>query len=321
MTNESIIAALAACAEHELAPGLATGAGKYLGSIDPRLTNEALLFSHRYARTQPKVVLDLAASRCIAVTFKIGAGERELAELETKHGTFGVLFRELAEFALDGTTQVARNARETRLARLPVGARLQSVILGGLSIATSGYATLPTVMPIAELNEAWIAFIADVPRVQAARAQAEREEAELWRRGQHPSQRPNPASRRLLESCKIQHGGSLLDLTAGAVIDDPQLLGALEHAGALIGSLDDMPQARNLQPGEARFRGAFRAAMGVGGYRAYREGHMLTNVTKSDVDELRHAGAVLDFGGPIMESHPEFYNGSKPPRGGSRKAA
>ena len=158
-----------------------------------------------------------------------------------------------------------------------------------------------------------------VPAVQAARAQAEREAELVWRNGTHPLQKPNPNSKRLLESFKIQHVGALLDLVAGQVIDDPALLGALIDSGALIGSLDDMPSARNLQPGEARFRSAFKAAMGVGGWRSYREGDTLTAVTLGDVDELRRAGAVLDFGGDIIAHNPDFFP-PKPPSGG-RKAA
>ncbi|GAC1409723.1 MAG: hypothetical protein NVSMB64_18560 [Candidatus Velthaea sp.] len=144
-----------------------------------------------------------------------------------------------------------------------------------------------------------------------------REEEIAWRNGTHPSQQPNASARRLLEPFKIMHGSALLDLTAGAVIDDPGLLGNLEAAGAIIGSLDELPRVRNLQPGEARFRAAFEAAMGHGGWRSYSEGEMLTGVSQGDVDELRRCGAVVDFGGDVL-TNPNIT--SPPPRGGRKVA-
>ena len=304
----------------ELSLALVTGEGRFIARLEPEMPQDAVKLAHAYSRTQPQIAIDLRQSRVVAISFRLGS-EASYAQLEAQHGKLEAPTREVAEYAHDGVVKLGRHVREVRLARVSsdVARTLTDVTVDAVEIRTTGLATMPA-GAIADLPEAWITYIADVPRMQAARAQAEREEAELWRQGRHPSQQPNPNSKRLLEAFRVQHNSALLDLAAGAIIDDPQLLGALEHAGALIGSLDDMPRARNLQPGEARFRSSFRAAMGVGGWRSYREGDTLTNVTMTDVNELRHAGAVIDFGGDVIAANPEFFSNPTPLRG-SRKTA
>ena len=166
---------------------------------------------------------------------------------------------EQTRFEQDGRTATGRHVRAVRVAQwadeeaCPKG----DIRDGEVSIIGVGYAPLTMSTPFEPLSEKWMAHVVSIPAMQAARAQAEREEAVAWRNGTHPSQKPNVDLKRLLKSIKIQHKGSMIDLAAGQVIDDPSLLGALFNSGALIGDLAEAPRARNLQPGEARFRGSF----------------------------------------------------------------
>ena len=309
-----------ACAKNGFSASLATGTGRVLGTIDARLMSDALVLAHRYARSQPKIVVDFGASRCVAISFKIGA-EAELIELEVKLGTFGgTSVRELAEFANDGVTRVPRHARELRLARIPEGVRLPSAIVGSLTIATAGFASLPSVMPPSDLSEPWRAYIADLPRAQATRDREAREADALWLQGRHPSQQPDPNAKRLLENFKLTHNGSMLTLDAGFVVEDPQLIGSLESAGAILGTLDEIPKARGLAPGTLRFLAPHSVARGPGGLQQYREGQIVDGVSQHFVDELRRDGASVDFGGPVIEQYAEFFP-PKPPRGRRGAAA
>ena len=312
---------MAYCVEHKLSPVLLSGDGKFIVDLDPQMPQEAVDRAWSYHRTQPRIGIDLQRSNCVAITSRLDSGDAAVAALELNLGQIAST-NEQSRFKQDGRTATGRHVRSVRVARWPhADSRPKGDIREGeVSFTVVGYAPLTVSIAIELLSKKWTAHVVGIPAMQEARAQAEREEADAWRNGTHPAQKPNLNSKRLLEVFKIQHGGALLDLVAGQVIDDPKLLGSLEYAGALIGSLDDMPRARNLQLGEARFRAAFRAAMGVGGWRSYREGDLLTNVTIGDVDELRHAGAVLDFGGNVIAANSEFFANPTPP-GGSRKTA
>ena len=314
-------AAMAHCIEHELSPVLLSGDGKFIVDLDPQMPKEAVDRAWSYHRTQPRIGIDLLRSNCVAITTRIGSGDATIAALELKLGRIASSI-EQSRFEQDGRTATGRHVRTVRTARWPQAEALHKgdICDGEIFFTLLGYAPLTMLIAIEPLSEKWTAHVVGIPKMQAARAQAEREAELAWRNGTHPSQRPNPNSKRLLESFKIQHGGTLLDLVAGQLIDDPSLLGALTGSGALIGELADMPRARKLQRGEARFRSPFKAAMGVGGWRSYREGDLLTAVTLGDVDELRRAGAILDFGGDVIARNPEFFP-PKPPHGGRRAAA
>ena len=312
---------MAYCVEHKLSPVLLSGDGKFIVDLDPQMPQEAVDRAWSYHRTQPRIGIDLQRSNCVAITSRLDSGDAAVAALELNLGQIAST-NEQSRFKQDGRTATGRHVRSVRVARWPhADSRPKRDIRDGeLSVTVTGYALFTMSVAIEPLGEEWTAYIAGIRAAQAIRAQAEREADFAWRNGTHPAQKPNLNSKRLLEAFKIQHGGALLDLAEGAVIDDPRLLGSLEDAGALIGSLDEMPRARNLKPGEARFRSSFRAAMGVGGWRSYREGYILTGVSMSDVNELRHAGAVLDFGGDVIAANSEFFSNPTPPRG-ARKTA
>ncbi|GAC1401673.1 MAG: hypothetical protein NVSMB64_00220 [Candidatus Velthaea sp.] len=312
-------AAMKFCEEHALSPVLLSAEGKYIVALDPKMPREAVDRAWSYHRTQPRIGIDLPKSECVGITTLLGAGDAAIAELESEFGAM-VPNIEQCRFEQDGVTSSARHVRAVRVARWPqTGARPSTKLQErGVAVTVSGYAPLNIAVAIEPLSKKWTWSIEGIPAAQAAREKTAREEDFAWRNGTHPSQQPNSSARRLLEPYKIMHGSALLDLSAGAVIDDPGLLGNLEAAGAIIGGLDPMPRVRNLQPGEVRFHAPFKAAMGYGGWRSYREGDLLAGMSSRDVDELRRAGAVIDFGGDSAAQTPDT---PTPPSGGQRKVA
>lgn len=294
-------AAMEFCVEHGLSPVLLSSEGKYIVALDPKMLKEAVDRAWSYHRTQPRIGIDLDASKCLAITTRIGSGDAAITALEGELGAIMPIVVQ-CRFEQDGQTASARHVQAVHLERWPHEAGHPAVNLreGELTVAVRGYAPLASSMPIEPLNEKWTAFIEGIPIAQPVREKKALEEEIAWRNGTHPSQKPNADAKRLREPFKLMHGSALLDLPTGAVIDDPGLLGTLEAAGAIIGNLDEAPPVRNLKPGESRFRAAVKAVMGHGGWRSYHEGEMLTGVSQGDVDEICRAGAVVDYEADVL---------------------
>jgi len=311
---QEMYAAFLRCRSESLALVLLTGEGRHIGSppspreyaenlsadanaqADATIWHGAMSLASSYRQAQPRIGIDLRLSKCMAITQRLGGDDDVLASLQSKLGHLGPASSELSLYAQDGKTKAGRHIREIRLARVTDAfANVKNVEFDGISYVTEGYAWLPT-SPVADLGDAWARHVLGIPKSIAAREQAAREEAELWRTGRHPSQQPSPSAMRLLEPFKLSHNGALLDLPAGKMIDDPGLIGALESSGALLGFAADAPRSKSLQPGEVRFTKSFSAALGPGGLQQYREGQVIANASSHFIDEMQRAGALLEVG-------------------------
>lgn len=273
-------------------PVILSAKGKFIATLSTSNQVAALHLVNGYRAEKPRIAIDLNSSRLLAIVTPVDRVGDSVESMESKFGSLGSPMRERSSFLIEGKTSAASHLRDIRLVR--VTEPVTACALNDIAYVTQGYAPIPVEEP-PTLTEDWRTFIATIPKLIAAEKRKLAADEIAWRNGTHALQRPSTDALRLLESIKVSHLGALLDLQAGAVIEDLTLQHALREAGAALGSLSDKPRPRGLEANALRFIAPFRGALGIGGFVSYREGAIIQNVDPNYATQLRRAGAVIEY--------------------------